>query len=123
MMEATEQVDVTNEELAEVHGYAPVHEVEEHEAPRVVLLDADGQLIREAADRLPRRRSERDVRVLLWPQSSLLRVSKKARLSHSALNHQQRRSPNTASRIITRSTMRPIVRRRRFRLSAWPIAS
>jgi hypothetical protein len=74
MMEATEQVDMTNEELAEVHGYAPIHEVEEHEATRVVLHDADGQLIREAADRLPRRRSERDVRVLLWPQSSLLRV-------------------------------------------------
>ena len=35
-------------------------------------------------------------------------TSKNARLSHSGLNHQQRRSPSTASRIITRSTMRPI---------------
>ena len=38
-----------------------------------VLLDADGQLVGKAADRLPRRRSERDVRIFLWPQSGLLR--------------------------------------------------
>ena len=33
-----------------------------------------GNLSGKAADRLPRRRSKRDVRVFLWPQSGLLRV-------------------------------------------------
>jgi Amino acid permease len=69
VLEDTEQVGVTNDELAEVHGDAPVHEVEEHEPARVILLDADRQLVREAADRLPRRRSERDVWVVLWTRS------------------------------------------------------
>ena len=62
-MEATEQIDMTNEELAEVRRHAPVHEVQEHEPTRVVLLDPDGQLVGEAADRLARRRSEGEVRV------------------------------------------------------------
>src|SRR6185295_10734994 len=45
VVEATEEIDVTNEELAEVHWHAPVHEVQEHEPARIVLLDADGQLV------------------------------------------------------------------------------
>jgi hypothetical protein len=72
VMKDTEQVGVTNEELAEVHGDAPVHEVEEHEPARVILLDSDRQLVREAADRLLRSRSERDVWVVLWTRPGLL---------------------------------------------------
>ena len=80
MMEATEQLDVTNEELAEVHWNAPVHEVEEHEPACVVLINADGQLVGKATDRLSRRRSERDVRVVLWPEPGLLRDVEEASL-------------------------------------------
>src|SRR5262245_25519167 len=72
-MEATEEIEVTNEELAEVHRHPPVHKVQEHVATRVLLLYADGQLVGEAADRLPRRLSEGNVRVVLGPQSGLLR--------------------------------------------------
>jgi hypothetical protein len=63
----------SNEELSEVQGNAPVHQVWEDEATRVVLLDADGQLVGETADRLSRRRSEGDVRIILGPQAGLLR--------------------------------------------------
>ena len=41
-----------DQELAEVHWDSPFDKVEEHEPAGVFLLDADGQLVREAADSL-----------------------------------------------------------------------
>ncbi len=43
---------MTNQELAKVHGDSPVRKVEEHEPTGVRVLDADGQLVREAAHSL-----------------------------------------------------------------------
>jgi hypothetical protein len=44
VVEATEEIDVTNEELAEVQRHAPVDEVQEHEPTRVVLSMPMGNL-------------------------------------------------------------------------------
>ena len=46
-----EQLGVADQELAEVHRETAVHEVEEDELVVVVLPDADGQLVGEAANR------------------------------------------------------------------------
>ena len=57
---------MADQELAEVHRDSSVHQVEEHEATGVLLLDADRQLVGEAADGLVAPCTERDVRVFLW---------------------------------------------------------
>jgi hypothetical protein len=68
VVQAAEQFGVTNEELAEVQRDAPVHEIDEHETTRVLLLDADGKLVGKAADRLRAPGSERKVRIFFRTQ-------------------------------------------------------
>ena len=102
---------MSDQELAEVHRDASVHEVEEDQVVGAVLLDADRELVGEAANRSAagpiRRRCAGSP-----PAEGSCRASgrRTATCHRPGLNHQQRRSPSTASRIITRSTMRPIVR-------------
>ena len=59
---------MSNQELAEVHRQAPVHEVDEDQVAGAVLLDADGQLVGKAANRPLPAGSEGDVRVVLRSQ-------------------------------------------------------
>ena len=54
-----------DEELAEVYGEPPVHEVEEHQTVVVVLLDTDGQLVGEATHRPLSSAAEGDMRVVV----------------------------------------------------------
>ena len=101
---------MANQELAEVHRDASVHEVEEDQVVGAVLLDADRQLVGKAADdRAGVRCRTRCAGSPPGAGSCRASSAKNRRLSGSGLSHQQRRSPSTASRIITRSTMRPTV--------------
>jgi hypothetical protein len=59
---------VSDQELAEVHREAPVHEVDEHQVAAAILLDTDRELIGEAPNRPLPARPERDVRVVLGSQ-------------------------------------------------------
>ena len=59
---------MSDQELAEVHRDAPVHEVEEDQVVGAVLLDADGELVWKAAHGPLPTGSEGDVRVVLRSQ-------------------------------------------------------
>src|SRR5207248_6932583 len=62
VVQATEQLGVADQELAEVQRDAAVHEIDEHKPTRVLLVDADGQLVGKAADGLRASRAESEVR-------------------------------------------------------------
>ena len=53
-MEDAEQLDMPKEELAEVQRQAAIDQVQEYEAAGIGLLNADRQLVGEAADGLAR---------------------------------------------------------------------
>jgi len=62
------QREVSDQELAEVHGDAPVREVKEDQVVGAVLLDAGGELVWKAAHGSLPTGSEGDVRIVLRAQ-------------------------------------------------------
>jgi hypothetical protein len=62
---------MADQELAEVDRHSPGHQVEENESTGILLVDADRQLVGEAADDLAATGTKRDVRVLLVSKARL----------------------------------------------------